>query len=144
MSYKGFFHYLSYLQYPFMAVSFYYYFLFVFSFKSGEGAWLQINTMLILMGVAISFSTLQDTSKVQNKLSRKVWQSPKKGKAFIYSLSLIILLTISAGLYFYFNTAISALKEVSIGLIVLSIGLIGLLKTAIEMFEKHRSDKKLS
>ena len=123
-----------------MAISLYFYFQFIFSFKT-EADWNQLNNMLIIMGLSISFSTLQDTSKVQNMLSKKVWQSPRKGKAFIIGLSMAILLTITIGLFFYFNTIDSALKEVSLGLIVFSIGLIGLLKSAIEMFENHRRDK---
>ncbi|MFY0673311.1 MAG: hypothetical protein JXQ87_07895 [Bacteroidia bacterium] len=141
MNYKTFFHYLSYLQYPFLIIALYFYFLFIFSFKSGV-EWAQLNNMLVIMGLSISFSTLQDTNKVQNKLSKKVWENPKKGKAFILILSVSIFTTIVSGLIFFFNATDGALKEISIGLIVFSIGMIGLLKTAIEMFENHRLDKK--
>ena len=33
------------------------------------------------------------------------------------------------------------LSEISLGLIVLAIGILGVLKAAIEMFENHRLDK---
>ncbi len=36
------------------------------------------------------------------------------------------------------------LKELSFGTVVLDIGMVGLLKTAIEMFENHRKNKILS
>ena len=100
--------------------------------------------MLIIMGLSISFSTLQDTYKVQNKFSKKVWQSPIKAQKLIIGLSLAISLTISTGVFFYFNAINSAIKKDSFGLIVFSIRLIGLLKSAIEIFEKNRRDKKLN
>lgn len=92
-------------------------------------------------GLVISLSTLQDTTKTQNKFSKKIWQNPTKAKSFLIGLSASILFTIGVGLFFYFKTDDSALKEVSIGLIVFAIGLIGILKSAIEMFENHRMDK---
>ena len=42
-----------------------------------------LNTVLIFMGLSVSFSSLQDTSKTQNKVSKKIWQDPKKGKIMI-------------------------------------------------------------
>ena len=42
-----------------------------------------LNSVLIFMGLGISFSSLQDTSKTQNELSKKIWQNPRKGKIAI-------------------------------------------------------------
>jgi preprotein translocase subunit Sss1 len=102
-----------------------------------------LNSVLILMGLAISFSTLQDTTKTQNKISLRVWQDPLKGKIFLAVLSVFILGLIIIGMIGYFGTANTYLKELSIGIIILGIGLIGMLKTGIEMFENHRKDKNL-
>ena len=86
-------------------------------------------------------STLQDTSKTQNSFSKKVWESPGKGKFFIGMFSVAILIFLGAGLYFYLKETESIMKEVSIGLIVLGIGSISMLKSMIEMREHHRKDK---
>jgi hypothetical protein len=42
--------------------------------------------------------------------------------------------------FFYTNDGI--LKDISVGIIVLSLGMFGFIKAAIEMFENHRLDKK--
>ena len=97
--------------------------------------------MLVFLGLAISLSTLQDTTTNQNKLSKNVWESPKKGKIAITIMSLATLAFITLGLIGFLNTKENVHKEISFGLIVLGIGMIGLLKAAIEMFENHRKDK---
>ena len=146
MKIKLLFHYISYVQYPLMLVALF------FAFKpylnglevNNEKIDLifrSLNNMLIFMGLGISFSTLQDTTKTQNKISRKIWENPKKGKITILIISLFILFLITIGLISYFSANDSKLKELSIGIIILGIGLIGMLKTTIEMFENHRKDK---
>ena len=94
------------------------------------------------MGLAISFSSLQDTTTTQNNISKKIWESPLKGKIMIFIMASMSMGFILIGMKFYFGTHDNGLKELSIGLIVLGIGLIGLLKTAIEMFEHHRMDRQ--
>lgn len=101
----------------------------------------QLNSTLIFMGLAVSFSALQDTSKTQNKLSKDVWENPKKGKFVIIMMSLTILLFLVLGIIGYLFTVDGILKELSIGLIILGLGMFGFLKAAIEMFENHRKDK---
>jgi len=132
---------LSYLQYVFMLVSGYFYFLFIQSLMNQAIDWSELNNVLVFVGLAISISTLQDTTKTQNNLSRKVWESPRNGKIFLFVLTITTLLVISLGLVGFLNSAENIHKEISIGLVVFGIGLIGLLKTAIEMFENHRKDK---
>ena len=94
------------------------------------------------MGLGISFATLQDTTKTQNKMSKKIWEHPRKGKILILIMSLTTLFLMIIGLLSYFSSTNIKLKELSIGIIILAIGLIGMLKSAIEMFENHRIDKK--
>ena len=100
------------------------------------------NNVLIFMGLGISFSTLQDTSKTQNKISKKVWEDPKKGKRMIILITASIALVLGYGVFGYFISNNERIQELSFGAIVLAIGLIGLLKMAIEMFEFHRKEKK--
>jgi len=136
-----FFHIVSYLQYPLIIVALILYFPLIKSFKNGLLDWELANYILILFGVGLSFSTLQDTTKTQNKISEKVWSDPLKGKIMLIFLSIMAFLFIIAGLVMLFYQNNSLQEGVSIGLIVLGIGLIGVLKGAIEMYEHHRSDK---
>jgi len=101
-----------------------------------------LNSLLIFMGLGVSFSSLQDTTKTQNKFSEKIWKNPKKGKLMIASISLMILFFLTFGLIGYYFAKVGVLKELSIGIIVLGLGMFGFLKAAIEMFENHRTDKK--
>ncbi|MEQ9101170.1 hypothetical protein [Imperialibacter sp.] len=46
------------------------------------------------------------------------------------------------GMFGYFASENDIIKELAFGVVVLGIGLIGMLKAAIEMFENHRKDKQ--
>ena len=134
------FHCISYLQYPLMVAALH----FVFSpiiFQTASDL-KEINSAFILMGLAISFSTLQDTTKTQNKLSKIIWENPRSGKITLIFFTISAICIIAGGLYSYFNSFNPKAKEVSIGLIVLGIGFISLIKAAIETFENHRRDKR--
>ena len=139
------FHAISYLQYPLMLVALYY------ALRAGidasrmksEGATVVLaaaNSALVFAGLAISFSTLQDTTTTQNEFSRKIWQSPRKGMIALWMITLSTAAMLLVGLYgFFANTG--ALQDVATGLMMLGLGYVGLLKSAVEMFENHRSDK---
>tara|TARA_B110000114_G_C14853374_1_gene301661 strand:- start:117 stop:479 length:363 start_codon:yes stop_codon:yes gene_type:complete len=99
------------------------------------------NTFLIFLGLGMSFSTLQDTTKTQTKLDRIIMESPKKGKIFLVLTSIMTFIAIIYGLFGYIISENEKIKELSVGLIVFGIGLISLLKTGVEMFENHRKDK---
>lgn len=142
MSPRKFFHSISYLQYPLIVLAL---FFAVQPYLGGlQSAFEDFNTLLqsinktfIFLGLGISFSTLQDTTKTQNKFSRQIWQDPKKSRRFLAVFSITILLVLLVGVFAYLSTSESALKEVSFGAIVLGIGMIGMLKGAIEMAEYH-------
>ncbi|CAM4154731.1 MULTISPECIES: hypothetical protein [Flavobacterium] len=146
MNFKAIFHYISYLQYPLMLIGLYFAFI---PYLSGmeivkENPKLifeNLNSVLIFMGLGTSFSSLQDTSKTQNKFSKKIWENPIKGKLTIIIMCLTILFLLIFGLTGYFTTHEGILKDLSVGIIVLSLGMFGFLKAAIEMFENHRKDK---
>lgn len=136
---RDLFHKISYLQYPMMLIGMFY------SFKpyivGFDTIWENYNYAFIFIGLGISFSTLQDTSKTQNKLSRKIWQNPKKGKFALLFLSFLAFFLLIMGLYGVYSSKNEVLEQLSFGIIVLGIGLLGMLKVAIEMFENHRIDK---
>ena len=131
---------ISYLQYPLMLVAMYY--VLKPYFIGFDTIWENYNYAMIFMGLGISFSTLQDTKKTQNKFSRKTWENPKKGKLALIIIASLGLFVILIGLYGLYISTSEVLKQMSFGAIVLGIGIVGLLKAAIEMFENHRLDKK--
>ncbi|WP_053990801.1 hypothetical protein [Mangrovimonas sp. TPBH4] len=146
MDFRKIFHYISYLQYPLMLMALYYvltpYLLGMETLKENPNVIFEnLNTGLIFMGLGTSFSSLQDTTRIQNKISRKIWENPKKGKIAIVFIGSTILFLLCLGLIGYFKLGNGILKELSVGIIVLGLGMFGFLKGAIEMFENHRKDK---
>jgi len=141
---KKYFHLLSYIQYPILLVVTYYYGLFIFSIAKLNPDWNQLNNALIYLGIQIGFSTLQDTNKTQNNFSKRIWENPKKGNIAIFCILFMVAFFLIFGLVGFFKSQENIHKEISFGLIILGISLIGLLKAAIEMFENHRKDKNPS
>ena len=140
---RSFFHYISYLQYPFMIIALYFIvqlYLKGISTLDNETKISSLNYTLIFMGLGVSFSSLQDPKKTQNEFSKKIWQSPKKGSIMIILMCLLAVFFILLGLWGLFATD-HRLHELSMGLVVFGIGLIGMIKVALEMFENHRLDK---
>lgn len=130
-----FFHLLSYLQYPIMLIAV---FFSVRPYISGfETVFEDLNKVLMFMGLGISFSTLQDTTKTQNKVSLKVYQNPTYARLFFLFTSAIIILLISVGLLGLFELSTPIFQEISLGTLVLGIGMIGMLKAISEMIENH-------
>lgn len=93
------------------------------------------------MGLGISFSTLQDTTKTQNKLSKIIYQNPKYAKAFIIYVILLTLLFLSFGLYGFLFSQNTNINDISLGLVVMGIGMLGMLKMIIEMAEYQQKNK---
>jgi hypothetical protein len=132
---KDFFHKISYLQYPIMAAAVF--FAYRPFFTGYDGIWSDYNKSLIFMGLGVTFSTLQDTAKTQNKISKRVWENPKYARRFLIALSIMIVVFIALGLTGLLTSQIGALQELSFGFLIFSIGLLGLLKAAVEMAENH-------
>lgn len=147
MNFKQIFHLISYLQYPLMVIAMFYA---IHPYLNGLDAMAEnfelvlsdLNKMLVWMGLSISFSTLQDTSKTQNKVSKRIWEDPRKGKRMIIMITLAIVIFLGYGVFGYFISSNPKIQEVSFGSIVLGIGMTGMLKAGVEMFENHRLDKK--
>lgn len=139
MDTKKIFHTVSYLQYPLVLTGGY--FALKPYWNDFELNLSDINSCFMFIGLAMSFSTLQDTTKTQYKLAEKIWQSPKKGKAFLAFTFTMILVFLTLGFYGLYFDENEFVTQFSIGLIILSVGFIGALKMMIEMFENHRLDK---
>ena len=107
------------------------------SLFKGEVDWIVMNNILLLVGLSMSFATLQDTSKVKGKFSKKIWSSRKLGTITLTLIVLLAIMFIAFGLNFYFIKNDSGTYKISIGMIVLGIGFIGLLKTSAEILENQ-------
>jgi len=133
---KKLFHYISYLQYPLLLVAvFYCYRPF---FDTLETLWADLNKGFVFLGLGISFSTLQDTTKTQNKISKRIFENPTYARRFIIVIVIQIIFFISLGMTGLLFSDNTPMQELSFGMIVLAIGIIGMLKAAIEMAEHHR------
>ncbi|WP_313318361.1 hypothetical protein [Stenotrophomonas sp.] len=133
------FQWLSYLQYPALLVAFAYAARPLFN--GMEGMLDAYNSALLYAGVGVGMSSLQDPSKTQNKVSKRVWQDPRKGRLMLWLISAQALLPIVLGLVGAALATTTALSQLALGLVAFGLGMIGLLKTAIEMREHHRLDK---
>ena len=147
MNLKKSLHLISYLQYVFLAAAMIYMFEPIINYiLAGKENFLNnllsgYGDALFFMGLGISFSTLADTTKTHNNFSKRIWQNPKKGKFFIKLIAAEIIFFLVFGLIVFFVADGEAFKSIGIGCVVLSIGLVGMLKTGIEYFENHRLDK---
>ncbi|NOS91371.1 MAG: hypothetical protein HOP30_05585 [Cyclobacteriaceae bacterium] len=133
---KKTFHIISYLQYPFMIVSIYY--CYRQMIMSGDVSFPDINKGLMFLGLGVSFSTLQDTTKTQNNISKRVFENPKYAQRFIFAVAMMIAFFIGIGLFGTLISNNSILNELAIGCLGLGIGMMGMLKAVIEMAEHHR------
>jgi hypothetical protein len=133
---KQIFQVISYLQYPLMLVGLGW---MVYPYFAGfDTFWTSLNNALVFMGLGISFSTLQDTTKTQNNFSRKIWEDPRKGMLALIVISGTTLVFLAVGMFGFFLAEGGILKEVSFGTLMLGLGYVGLLKAAIEMHDHHR------
>jgi hypothetical protein len=130
---KQIFHLMSYLQYPAMITGLFYT---LKPYIDGVNVDLEnLNNALVFVGLGISLSTLQDTSKTQNKLFKLIRKNPKKGRAIIILMSAITVLILVLGIFGIFFIGNHMLNELYFGLMLLGVGLIGFLKSAIEIIE---------
>ncbi|GAB5562867.1 MAG: hypothetical protein SynsKO_45140 [Synoicihabitans sp.] len=136
------FHLISYLQYPLGAVALYFAFSPYFDgFEiTDEKIPLiisSINKMMIALGLALTFASLQDTQKLSLKIEKYVWTKPLWAKLTVGGIVLMTLLTTLAGSIGFFFATNDVARELSFGAIVLGIGLTGFLKTALEVYQNQ-------
>lgn len=125
------FHRASYLQYPFFLMGVFYAYRPLLS--SMDMLWVDLNKGLVFLGLGISLSTLQDTTKTQNNFSKRIFQNERYSKVFMVVLIAQILLYTLGGLWAFLMMDSGPLYDLSFGLISVGIGMIGLLKGAIEI-----------
>lgn len=136
------FQWLSYLQYPALLVALFHAFQPLLHNMQGMAE--AYNASLLYAGVGIGMSSLQDPSRTQNTMSRKVWEDPRKGYWMVWLLTVQTLSSITLGLLGTLLAESTMLAQLSLGLVAFGLGMIGLLKTAMEMREHHRLDKRIA
>ena len=136
-NYKKIFHYISYFQFPFYLLGLYYaYEPIVFDIKE---VMVSVNKSMLFMGLGIGFSTLQDTTRKQNKLSKLILKKPRYSKIYIIYMIVLIVTFLSFGLFGLLISDNPKINELSSGVIAMGIGVIGLLKTIMEIIENHNN-----
>jgi protein-S-isoprenylcysteine O-methyltransferase Ste14 len=139
---RDLFHKISYTQYPLMGAAM------IFMYRpllaDLKGIWGDYNLALVFLGLSLSMATLQDTRKSQNKFSQRIWESPRKSKLFLTYLAVLAAFFIGLGLVALFLPESNPIYQLAFGLLALGVGLLGVLKSAIEMAENHQAAKPKS
>ncbi len=133
---------ISYLQYPFLLIALFYSFKPIYdriAFSNTDTYLSCMNNALMFIGIGVSFSALQDSTKTQNNFSKRIWQNKKKGAIALYIITLMAVLSFVGGGVGYYFAVSSVLEEIAVGLLVLGIGLLGLLSVAINMYKYQQS-----
>lgn len=143
---RDFFQWLSYLQYPAMLVALGYIFKSGLALgANGDGGLGAVfddwNYALLYAGIGIGLSSLQDPTRTQNTMSLRVWQDPRKGRWMLGLLAFYALGAMAVGLIGAYRAETTLVNQLSLGLVAFGLGMVGLLKTAIEMREHHRLDR---
>lgn len=110
-------------------------------FAGMDTMWEDYNKALIFIGVSLSFSTMQDYQRTQNKLSKIIYENPKYSRIFIIYMLILTLFLFCSGFFIIYLSNDENLRELSYGIIVLGIGMIGMIKMGTEMAVYHGTKK---
>lgn len=136
------FHYVSFLQYPFLLVALYYCYeplikgIKTFSKESLIGNY---NLALLCLGVAFSFTSLADTSK-RTKLTDLIYKKEKRTKNWLIYVCSLIILIFSLAIICQFFINDDLFKNLSIGLFVFGLGMLSILKMNLEIIKTYQKD----
>ena len=145
---RNVFQWISYLQYPALLVALYFSVRMGIAAagvtKSGWGGVYEAANMLLLHGgIGIGLSSLQDPARTQNTVSRRIWEDPRKGRWMLGLLAAYAFGAMTLGLAGAYLSGDPVLSQLSLGLLAFGLGMVGLLRTAMEMREHHRLDRNL-
>ena len=136
------FHYVSYLQYPFLIIGLFYSYkplvMGIDNFSKSELI-SNYNLVLIFLGIALSFLSLTDATK-RTKLGNKVFGKRKNVKIWLTIILIFILLTFTAAILIMFFVNDEKLKDFSVGIFVLGLGMIGILRMNLEIIKTYQPD----
>ncbi|MFK7948494.1 MAG: hypothetical protein AB8G11_12960 [Saprospiraceae bacterium] len=132
-----YFHYLSYLQYPFLALGLFY------SYKpiimGMENMFHDYNLSLFFFGIAMSFSSLANIKK-RTKIGDKIYGHPKRAKWWLIYMITLTITIFALATKTMFITKDERFQEFGVGLFVLGIGVIGLLRMSLEAIEFYQNE----
>lgn len=140
------FQWISYLQYPALLVAGY------FAVRLGlaagsvgrsgwDGVYEAANMVLLHGGIGIGLSSLQDPTRTQNRMSLRVWEDPRKGRWMLGLLAAYAFGAMMLGLAGAWVSTNPVIGQLSLGQLAFGLGMLGLLRTAMEMREHHRRDR---
>lgn len=136
------FHYISFLQYPLIIAALYYgYKPIIIGMENFNKAELiaNYNLVLLFMGIALSFASLADITK-RTKIMNKVFGKQKNAKLWIIYMSILVLFIFGMATFMMFLATDESLKDLSIGIFILGIGVIGLLRMNLEIIKTYQPE----
>ncbi len=139
-NFRSAFHALSFAQYPLMVIAIIY--IGRPFFRDFAALWADFNLGLLFFGLAISFGSLQDITRPHYSMAKRIFETPAKAKALILLLVVEIVFFIAMGLFGLLGSHVEELREVSFGLIIFGLGMLGMLKTALESADYHQRTRK--
>lgn len=138
-----YFHFLSYLQYPFMLIAMYFLSKMVLSIF-GEidvvKAIENLNSCLLYLGIGLCFIALENIEK-SPKFERKIFEKEKLAKAWLILLffSFIGLIIIAILMRFYPPSPL--FKDLPTSLFVLALGFLSYIKMNIDIIKIYTTKK---
>ena len=133
------FHYISFVQYPFLATALYYCYKPLIFGK--ETMISDFNNGLLFLGIALSFASLADIRR-RTKIGDKIFANPKFAKRWIVYICILTLSIFGLGIFLQFFSEHEKLKGLAIGVFVLGIGVIGLLRMNLELMKSYQNNPK--
>ena len=135
-------HYASFLQYPFMLIALYHcYEPLIKGFENLDKDSIieNYNLGFLFFGVALSFTSLADIRK-RTKLGDKIFGKEKRAKIWLICACGVILTIFSFAIYCRFFIGDEQLEDLSIGIFVFGIGMLGLLRMNIDIIKTYQKD----
>lgn len=132
-----YFHYVSYLQFPFLIIGLYYSYrpLFV----GMKDMFSDYNMSLFFFGIGMSFSSLTNMRK-RTKIGDKIYAHPKRAKWWLIYMIVLIIVIFTLATITMFITKDERFQEFGVGLFVLGIGTIGLLRMSLDAIEFYQNE----
>ena len=94
-----------------------------------------MNLGLVFMGIGVSFSTLQDTTKTQNNFSKRIFQNPRYTRWFLILSIILVVFFMGLGIVGLVWVNSGPLHDLAYGFLSLGVGFVGLIKGATEIAE---------
>jgi len=132
-----FFHYISFVQYPFLALALF--FAYRPIFKGIDTMIEDFNNGLLFMGIAMSFASLADIRK-RTKLGDRIYGKVKNAKRWVIYVISVVILLFGIAIFLHFISSNEEIKQLSTGVFVLGIGMVGMLRMNLEIIKSYQQN----